>query len=154
MFLRGGLPARYDAASDHRWAAEGEETRSVVRSIALRCIELYQRAGVDLAAEPLVGVGSICRRQATSEIESIVHSLASLGIRLHGFGLEAGGLGRCADCLASADSLAWSFEARRSAPLAGCGHANCANCLRYAAAWRERVLARLGAVQMHLPVSV
>jgi len=115
-----------------------------------RCVELYQRAGIDLAAAPLVGVGSVCRRQATGEIEAIVHSLASLGIRLHGFGVKAGGLARYADCLVSADSLAWSFEARRAAPLAGCGHANCANCLRYAGAWRERMLGRLGVVQLHL----
>ena len=116
----------------------------------LRCVELYQRAGIDLAVEPLVGVGSVCRRQATGEIEAIVHSLASMGLRLHGFGVKASGLVRYADCLVSADSLAWSFEARRSAPMSGCGHANCANCLRYAAAWRERVLTRLDAVQMHL----
>jgi len=71
-------------------------------------------------------VGSVCRRQATGEIEEIVHSLASIGIRIHGFGVKAGGLVRYADCLVSADSLAWSFGARRSAPLAGCLHANCA----------------------------
>jgi hypothetical protein len=94
----------------------------------LTSAELYQRAGVNLAADPLVGVGSVCRRQATGEIEVVVHSLASLGQRLHGFGVKAGGLVRYADCLASADSLAWSFEARRAAPLAGCSHANCANC--------------------------
>jgi hypothetical protein len=82
-----------------------------------------------------------------------VHSLASLGLRLHGFGVKAGGLGRYADCLVSADSLAWSFEARRAAPLAGCSHANCANCLRYAVAWRERTLARLDVVQLHLRVA-
>ena len=46
-----------------------------------------------------------------------MHSLASIGLRLHGFGVKAGGLVRYADCLASADSLAWSFEARRSAQL-------------------------------------
>ena len=79
-----------------------------------------------------------------------MHSLASLGIRLDGFGVKAGGLIRYADCLASADSLAWTFEARRSEPLAGCRHADCANCLRYAAAWRERTLARLEVVQMDL----
>ena len=117
----------------------------------LRCVDLYyELAGIDLTAEPRVGVGSVCRRQATGEIEAIVHTLASLGLRLHGFGVKAGGLVRYADCLASADSLAWNFEARRAAPLAGCSHANCANCLRYAAAWRERTLARLGAVQLHL----
>jgi hypothetical protein len=119
-----------------------------------RCVELYERAGIDLTAEPRVGVGSVCRRQATGEIEVIVHSLASLGLRLHGFGVKAGGLVRYADCLASADSLAWGFEARRSAPLAGCRHANCANCLRYATVWRERVLARLEVVQLHLRMTV
>ena len=124
------------------------------RADYLRCLDLYQESGIDLTAEPLVGVGSICRRQATGEIEAIVHSLASLGLRLHGFGVKAGGLVRYADCLVSADSLAWSFEARRAAPLAGCTHANCANCPRYATAWRERTLGRLGAVQLHLQVAV
>jgi hypothetical protein len=120
----------------------------------LRAVGMYSRAGVDLTAEPLVGVGSVRRRQTTGEIEVIVHSLASLGLRLHGFGVKAGGLARYADCLESADSLAWSFEARRAVPLPGCSHANCANCLRYAAAWRERTLARLSVMQMHLRVAV
>ena len=83
-----------------------------------------------------------------------MHTLASLGIHLHGFGVKAGGLVRYADCLVSADSLAWSFEARRAAPLSGCRHANCANCLRYATAWRERMLARISVVQMHLRMAV
>jgi hypothetical protein len=120
----------------------------------LRCVEMFERAGVDLASERLVGVGSVCRRQATGEIEVIVHSLAAMGLRLHGFGVKTGGMIRYADCLTSADSLAWSFEARRSAPLLGCSHANCANCLRYAEAWRERTLARLSVMQMHLQVAV
>jgi len=64
-------------------------------------------------------VAAVCRRQATGEIEVIFDALASLGLRLHGFGVKTGGLARYADCLASADSLAWSFEARRTAPLAG-----------------------------------
>ena len=83
-----------------------------------------------------------------------MHTLASLGIRLHGFGVKASGLVRYTDCLVSSDSLAWSFEARRTTPLPGCVHANCANCLRYAAAWRERTLARLEVVQMHLRMAV
>ncbi len=119
-----------------------------------RCAELYERSGIHLAAEPLVGVGSVCRRQATGEIEVIVHSLAATGLRLHGFGVKTRGMVRYADCMASADSLAWSFEARRAAPLPGCRHANCANCLRYAAAWRERALARLSVMQLHLQVAV
>jgi hypothetical protein len=60
------------------------------------------------------------------------------------------GLARYAGYLASADSLAWSFDARRADPMPGCRHASCATCLRYAGAWRQRVLRRLGAVQLRL----
>lgn len=45
--------------------------------------------------------------------------------------------------LTSADSLAWSRDARLlGEPLPGCTrHKNCANCLRYALRWRTSVLA-------------
>jgi hypothetical protein len=33
----------------------------------LRCAELYAAAGIDLTAEPLVGLGSVCRRQASAD---------------------------------------------------------------------------------------
>jgi hypothetical protein len=115
------------------------------------CVEMYARAGVDLCREPLVGVGSVCRRQATSEIEAIMGALVAMGLRLHGFGVKVRGLRRYADHLTSADSLAWSYRARRSSPLPGCtGHKNCANCLRYALQWRERVVAGLRCVQLHM----
>jgi hypothetical protein len=42
----------------------------------LRCVELYREYGVDLRREPLVGLGSVCRRQGTQEIGEIVESLA------------------------------------------------------------------------------
>jgi hypothetical protein len=97
---------------------------------------------VDLAATPLVGLGSVCRRQATREIGVIVTELAGLGLRLHGFGIKRRGLADYADSLASADSMAWSFAARRRPPPPGCSrHSNCANCPRYALAWRQ-VIAR------------
>jgi hypothetical protein len=38
----------------------------------LRCIELYQAAGVNLTEAPIVGVGSVCRRQSTAEIGQIM----------------------------------------------------------------------------------
>jgi hypothetical protein len=105
------------------------------------CVRLYERAGVDLSAEPAVGVGSVCRRQATAEAAAIVTTLAAHGIRLHGFGFKTQGLGICGNSLASADSLAWSAHARRRPPLPGhTTHKNCANCLPYALAWRTRVL--------------
>ncbi len=118
----------------------------------LACVDRYAAAGVDLATAPLVGLGSVCRRQASGEIGAIVGELSGLGLRLHGFGVKRRGLARYADCLDSADSLAWSYAARRRAPLMGCvRHRNCANCPRYALAWRAAVVAELdGPRQLHL----
>jgi hypothetical protein len=109
----------------------------------LRCLALYESAGVDLASLPRVGLGSVCRRQSTAEISVIVAELARRGLRLHGFGVKTGGLHLYGHTLASADSMAWSYAARRQPPLPGChGHKNCANCMTYAARWRRDVLAR------------
>jgi hypothetical protein len=113
-----------------------------VRAEYEHCADLYQRAGIDLTGEPLVGLGSVCRRQATGEAHQIVMALRARGIHnLHGFGIKTLGLQRYGHLLASADSLAWSFDARREQrPLPGCiGHKNCANCLRYALRWRDRL---------------
>jgi hypothetical protein len=107
-------------------------------------VQLYEDSGVRLAELPAVGVGSVCRRQRTAEIEGIVRSLASRGYKLHGFGLKSSGLARAEDALASSDSMTWSFVARRLAPLPQCrGHASCANCLRFALLWRHQLLERL-----------
>ncbi|GAA3068470.1 hypothetical protein GCM10010464_35860 [Pseudonocardia yunnanensis] len=112
----------------------------------LACLDMYRSAGVDLAAEPVVGVGSVCRRQGTREAASIIAAIcrAVPGIRLHGFGIKTSGLRDYGSLLHSADSMAWSYAARRAPRLPGCtGHANCANCARFAFGWRERVLASL-----------
>jgi hypothetical protein len=116
----------------------------------LRCTDLYAAAGIDLTAEPLVGLGSVCRRQATGEIHAIVTALREHGItRLHGFGVKTLGLERYGHLLSSADSLAWSLDARRlQRPSPWCTNhrtaKNCASCLPYALAWRSRkILPRL-----------
>lgn len=113
----------------------------------VRSAQLYADAGVDLTAEQVVGVGSVCKRQGTGEAARIMAALAAEvpGIRLHGFGVKTSGLAQYGHLLASADSMAWSFNARRERrPLAGCsGHKNCANCLTYARRWRDRVLTGL-----------
>lgn len=109
----------------------------------LACTERYTAAGVDLRSLPLVGLGSVCRRQATTEIAALVQELAGAGLRLHGFGVKTGGLGRYGHLLASADSMAWSFTARREPALPGCTHSNCANCLRYALGWRAELACTL-----------
>jgi hypothetical protein len=106
-----------------------------------RCVGLYFDAGVDLIAEPVVGLGSVCRRQSTAEIGQIVRTLHGYGIDCHGFGVKKEGVALYGDFLTSADSLAWSYTARRDWPLPGCTHANCANCPRYALRWRSELLA-------------
>ena len=111
-------------------------------------VEMYMRAGVELDREPLVGLGSVCRRQATAEFVTIVNVLASLGLRIHGFGVKTQGLEKVVDLLASSDSMAWSRDARwMDGPALpecqGKNHRNCANCIAYALDWRRRLLERL-----------
>jgi hypothetical protein len=104
-----------------------------------QCVALYESAGVDLRALPVVGLGSVCRRQSRKEIGEIVRSLQPL--KLHGFGVKIRGLEQYGDMLESADSMAWSFGARFRPPLAGCQHrGSCSNCLRYALQWRAKVI--------------
>ncbi|MEV6141892.1 hypothetical protein [Streptomyces sp. NPDC051992] len=105
-----------------------------------QCRELYGRAGVNLAAEPTVGLGSVCRLQSTTQGAAIVTAMAAHGLRLHGFGFKTLGLNRVGNLLASADSAAWSMHARHRPPMPGHTHKNCANCFPYAMNWRTRVL--------------
>jgi hypothetical protein len=110
-----------------------------------RCAAMYEQAGIRLEDFPVVGIGSVCRRQGTAEIGRLAESLAARGLALHGFGVKTLGLLAYGRHLSSADSLAWSFDARRGAPLPGHRHKNCANCLPYAIAWRDRLLDGLAA---------
>lgn len=127
-----------------RWVVQGYTLPEY-----MRCLDLYERAGVDLAAEPLVGVGSVCRRQDTDEIRDVFRELHGAGLRMHGFGVKILGFRKYAQYLTSADSLAWSYRARRHGqPMPGCegrGHINCANCLRWATEWYGKTAAALTA---------
>lgn len=118
------------------------------------CIDLYDRAGINLRTEPLVGIGSVCRRQGTQEAADLITRIAGNAIRLHGFGFKIDGLRRVAHLLPSSDSMAWALAGRREA--AGCDfrypgsrgpHKNEANCLRYALQWRAKVLAAIATGQ-------
>lgn len=119
----------------------------------LRCVERYAARGIDLTTESTVGLGSVCRREGMAEAEQIVRRLHAEGLRLHGFGFKKTGLRNCADALVSADSMAWSFVARREAernsdighcgaPLRSDAHPakNCANCKPWALLWRQQLL--------------
>lgn len=103
------------------------------------CRELYAAAGVDLAAAPAVGLGSVCRRQGSLSISVIAGWFASYGYALHGFGVKTDGLALYGRHLASADSMAWAYDAYRLARpgIDGHTHQTCSNCLPYALRWRE-----------------
>lgn len=112
----------------------------------LRHVDLYADRGVDLRQLQLVGIGSVCRRQHTDEAEEIIRRIASMGIPLHGFGFKLQGLLKVATALRSADSLAWSYAARRRQLPEHVGrHKTCANCLEYALRWRLEVLRQIEA---------
>lgn len=98
-----------------------------------RCAELYQAAGVDLAAEPVVGVGSVCRRQGS--IANVAQALDWLNLtNLHGFGLKTLGLKSPHGAIfKSADSLAWSFAERKE-------RSGLQNDFETALGWRYRLL--------------
>ncbi len=112
-----------------------------------RCVGLYDAAGVDLRAEALVGLGTVCRRHRTPEIARIVHELGAYGISMHGFGMKSLGLARVAHVLRSADSMAWSTAGRMAwmhhrQRLCETGEhkGGCANCMEWALTWRDRVI--------------
>jgi hypothetical protein len=109
----------------------------------LRCTDLYAKAGVNLAGVR-VGVGTMCRRQGTTAAIEVLSALQPLGAKLHGFGFKSSGLVRAAPLLASADSMAWSFHARKQRiQLPGHTHQTCANCMTYALQWRGDLMTRL-----------
>lgn len=111
-----------------------------------RHADMYATAGVDLATLPLVGLGTVCRRQHTMVAVRLIQGLSALGLRLHGFGLKITSLLRAREHLASADSMAWSLDGRY--PQGGrCkrvrDHAQCINCVEWALLWRQRLVDRL-----------
>ena len=104
----------------------------------LRHADMYQDAGIDLATEPVVGVGSVCRRQGTSDAAKLMFALGE-DINLHGFGVKITGLAKYGHMLTSSDSMAWSFDARYADPIPGHSHKNCANCIEWAMGWRDKI---------------
>lgn len=121
----------------------------------LACADLYRRRGIDLKSYGTVCIGSVCRRQGTREATEIMSALRALGMRLHAFGFKILGLLACACALASADSMAWSYEARRRPPRPECVglHINCANCAHAALDWFNRLAALLSALDVRDEVS-
>lgn len=124
-------------------------------------VEIYAGLGVALRDLPIVGIGSVASRQEDPVVGQVVRHIAADGIRLHGFGVKKQGLKMYGDALASADSQAWSFDARfsfrvnplkktqRGGPaldecleemLRGEHPPSCSSCMRFALHWREDIL--------------
>jgi hypothetical protein len=116
----------------------------------LDCAELYERAGVDLRAERVVGVGTMCRRQAMLRGPFILRDLASDGYRLHAFGFKMEGLRQVGGVVASADSMAWSERWKHEPPLPGHTHQHCNNCPEAALLWYEDLAATLAGSDVRL----
>lgn len=112
--------------------------------------EQYENRGVRLTDEAVVGLGSVCRREATAEIGELVATL-SQKYRLHGFGVKGGGIRRYGQWLTSADSMAWSFAGMRRP---SDGHKSCANHLHYALAWRDQVLSHSAPTSSQLSLAL
>lgn len=111
--------------------------------------DAYMRAGVNLMNEPIVGLGSVCRRDKLDDARIVIQALSkgSLRLRLHGFGMKKSAFRDpvILDGLESSDSLAWSKEGflehyRRGKNLCGRKHeGGCQNCLDWALTWRKQV---------------
>ena len=112
-------------------------------------VRQFKDAGVDLRTFDTIGIGSVCRRQASNEIEPIITELHAYGLSLHGFGMKTLGLRKIAHKMRSADSMAWSFKARMERlRLPDCTHKapRCSDCLTYATQWRNELLESLPAL--------
>lgn len=118
--------------SDMRWMPV---IQGFTQDEYMRCVDLYDKAGVDLTKQSVVGLGSVCRRQGTAEIFRISRTLYNLGVPLHGFGVKIRGLQYINYYLKSADSLAWAFAASKLPPMPGHTHKHCQNCYEFAVNW-------------------
>lgn len=121
----------------------------------MECIELFWANGVDLRECKTVGVGSICRRQGSAEIADLLKRVSQMGISAHGFGVKTNGLQLAIDHLVSADSMAWSENAKYQLTHrkgTSCGKIaqagpnkgkkpikNCANCYHAALDWYYKI---------------
>ncbi|WP_373067573.1 hypothetical protein [Gemmatimonas sp.] len=110
-----------------------------------RHMGMYEADGIDLTAEPTVGIGSVCRRESTDEIGAICKMVSDAGIGLHGFGVKGAGVRGYGRYMKSADSMAWSRRGRNIRPCPHSSAASCGNCRPHALAWRQRIVDKISA---------
>lgn len=121
----------------------------------LKCIDDLKAYGL---IERYMGIGTLCRRQATEEameIISLIKSNLPSWVKLHGFGIKTLAFKKkqVLDMLYSADSHSWSFEGRRlcrrivnedgdcecDGEKCFSKAKNCANCGRYMKHWTLKI---------------
>lgn len=114
-------------------------------------VDHLRQYGRRLARGAWVGVGSVCKRNGDpSAIRDVLYSIARVrpDLRLHGFGIKQTALSSAVvrQLLHSADSMAWSFAARKAR------HAG--DLTRSANDWREagRYLRRVAGHYDDLPM--
>jgi len=91
-----------------------------------RCLDMYQARGIDLEAQPRVGVGSVCRRQRTLELLDVTDRFRGTGLKLHLFGVKRTGLQKVHQQVVSSDSMSWTLEAKYEGKLYPCDHSQSA----------------------------
>lgn len=106
---------RYDAISSKTTAYILPVLQGYRLADYLDHIEIY---GDRLTHGKWIGVGSICKRNSNiAEIEDILFAIKTVrpDLKLHGFGLKTTALKSAAvnDMLQTADSMAWSYSARK-----------------------------------------
>ncbi|MBN2569394.1 MAG: hypothetical protein JXB42_08190 [Deltaproteobacteria bacterium] len=107
---------------------------------------MYEAEGISLKNEKIVGVGSLAGRQSSKLLPQLLSALQQKEISIHAFGLSISGLINTHPFIKSADSMAWSFIARRrqiQLPQCVGKHKVCNNCLDYALLWRADMLMRI-----------
>jgi hypothetical protein len=110
-------------------------------------LEMYQKRGIDLTSEKLVGLGSVCRRASLKEIRLLISDLYDIGIKLHCYGVKKDGVPLFGEIIESADSLAWSYDARWSKKnLCGTEHpsTHCTQCRIWACKWADKIVSNIG----------
>lgn len=112
--------------------------------------EVLREAGRD-GLPALVGLGSVCRRDLHGDegllgILDALHAALPEGVRLHLFGVKGDALPhlirRYAGRVASIDSMAWDFRARKEARAAGISN-TVAHRAQWLAYWRNAQLAKI-----------
>jgi hypothetical protein len=104
---------------------------------------MYRAEGVQLDKLSLVGLGSLAGRQKSQVIPRLARATKDRGLKTHVFGLSFLGLRAIHQLVRSADSMVWSFIARRrQLKFQRCRmkHHICNNCLKFALHWRSDLL--------------